>query len=90
MPYSQAGVQSQAPPTETPSTPVSWATATLMVLLAAVLSVLVYLVTERLDDRSPKGGTTTARTSSLPGPSGSLAGLDLGGGTIDDRSGNQP
>ena len=90
MSYSPAGVQSQAPPTETPPTQVSWTTATLMVLLAAVVSVLIYLVTERLDDRSPGGGTTTARTSSVPGPSVSLAGIDLGGGTIHHRSGNQP
>jgi hypothetical protein len=60
-----------------------------MVLLVALVSVLIYLVAQRLDDRSP-GGTTTARTASVPGPSVSLTGMDLGGGTIHHRSGNQP
>lgn len=89
MSYSSAGVQSQAPPTETPPTHVTWMTVTLMVLLAAVVCVLVYLVADRLDDRSPGGGTTLARTSSLPGPAVSLAGTDLGG-SIYHRGGNQP
>ena len=88
MSYSSAGVQSQAPPTEAPPTPVAWMTATLMVLLAAVVFVLVYLVADRLDDRSSGGGTTTARTS-LPGPAVALAGSDLGG-AIHHRGGNQP
>ena len=89
MTYSSAGVQTQAPPTQTPPTQVNWTTATLVVLLVAVLSVLSYLVVQRLDDRSPGGSTTTARTSSVPGPAVSLAGSDLGG-SIQHRSGNQP
>jgi len=89
MSYSSAGVQSQAPPTQTPPTQVSWTIATLMVLLALVVSALVYLVAQQLDDRSSSGATTTARTSTVPGPVASLAGTDLGG-SIHRRSGNQP